>query len=89
MNSFFQSLLNNSPVLIALFALFYMIKQQGFKLKQLDMKMEQGFRNVENEFKLVRSEMREGFLKVNLQLKQHDREIRSVRKKLKSNDKTA
>lgn len=82
MNNFFLNLLNNSPILVSLLLLFFLIKQQGFK-------MEQGFRNVENEFKLVRSEVREGFLRVNLRLKQHDHEIRSIRKKLKSNAKTA
>jgi hypothetical protein len=77
MNTFYQSILKNSPVLIALFVLFYLIKLQGFK-------MEQGFKNVEHEFKLVRNEMREGFLKFNTHLQQHDREIKRIKKKLRS-----
>lgn len=76
MNSFFQSLLNNSPVLIALFALFYLIKQQGFK-------MDQGFNNVDKEFRIIKLEMK----LQHREIKQQHREIKSIRKKLKSKTK--
>ena len=68
MNPFLQGLLNNTPVLLALFILFYMIKKLEFKM--------------DNEFKLVRSEMKAGFLEVNNHLKRHDREIKGIKKRL-------
>lgn len=73
MNPFLQILLNNSPVLIALCYLFYLIKMQGFK-------MAQGFANVDNEFKLLRAEIKLGFLKLNNHLRQHDREIKRMKR---------
>jgi len=55
-----QNLLANSPSFVGLVILYFMIKNQGVK-------MEKGFKNVENEFKVVRGEMREEFLKVALE----------------------
>jgi hypothetical protein len=79
MTAVFQFLATNwsaFTTLIGFIALFFMIKQ-------LSHKMELGFKKVENEFTLVRAEMREGFLKIKYQVKRHDHEIRRIKRKLR------
>jgi hypothetical protein len=75
MSTFFEPVFENWPVLAALIGLAYAIIRLSFKTNE-------GFKKVENEFNLIRSEMREGFLKVNHHLDNHDREIRRIKRKL-------
>lgn len=80
MTAFVQNLLANTPTFVGFIVLYYMIRN-------LETKMNQGFKNVENEFKLVRSELKEainglrsetekGFMKLSFRDDHHDREIK-------------
>jgi hypothetical protein len=69
MNAFFQPVFENWPVLAALTGLAYAIIRLSFKTNE--------------GLNLIRSEMREGFLKVNHHLENHNREIRRIKRKMK------
>lgn len=75
MNAFFQLLLSSSPAW-GTFAVLVAVIWLAFR-------MERGFNNVKNEFTVVRTEMREAFLKVDARLAEHDRDIKEINKKVK------
>jgi hypothetical protein len=88
MSQFFQSLIAslpaNIPVILASGVLLIMIIKLGHK-------MELGFFNlnykIDTEINKLRTEMNEGFLKVDHQLKHHDQELKGVKRQLKKHEK--